>query len=100
MSKKLERDFQKELKKKLKKRFPGIIVTKNDEQDISGFPDLTLLYKDKYAVLELKRESTSVYQANQKHYLKKIREMGAYSASIHPENEEEILDELQQAFGA
>ena len=40
-----ENKFQADLKKELKSRFPGCIVTKLDSADILGFPDLLVLYK-------------------------------------------------------
>ena len=52
---KKESNFQAELKKELKKMFPGCIVTKLDSSDIQGIPDLLVLYKDKWATLENKR---------------------------------------------
>lgn len=92
-----ERDFQSKLIKELKKRFPGCIVYKNDTQYIQGFPDLTILYKNKWAILECKKSSNAPYQPNQKYYVKKANEM-SFSRVIYPENKEDILNELQRAF--
>ena len=39
-----ENKFQADLKKELKSRFPGCIVTKLDSADIQGIPDLELLW--------------------------------------------------------
>lgn len=47
----LESKFQSELIRELKKRFPGCIITKNDCNYIHGFPDITILYKDRWVVL-------------------------------------------------
>lgn len=96
---KLERDFQAHLIEQLYVMFDGCIVLKNDEQYLQGFPDLTILYQDKWAVLEVKASATSPLRPNQDYYVELLNGM-SYSAFIYPENEEEILNELQQAFGA
>lgn len=51
----LESKFQSDLKKELKNKFPGCIVMKADSADIQGIPDLLILYKDKWASLEVKK---------------------------------------------
>ena len=72
-------------------------VLKNDPNYIQGIPDLTVLYKDRWAALECKKSSTEHHQPNQDYY---IQTMGAmsYAAFVYPENREEVLHELQQAF--
>jgi hypothetical protein len=97
MSGKLERDFQRELIKDLEKRFPGSIVTKLDSSHIQGIPDLLILYKDRWATLECKRNKKASRQPNQKLYVNKMNDM-SFSRFIYPENREEVLGELQQAF--
>lgn len=77
--------------------FPGCIVLKNDPNYIQGFPDLTILYKDRWAVLECKKGNNAKRQPNQKHYVAKLNEMG-FSRFIYPENKKEVLDELQRAL--
>lgn len=94
---KLERDFQKNLIKKIKDRFVGCIVMKNDSSYIQGIPDLLVLYKDKWASLECKRRTGARKQPNQEYYVEKMNEM-SFSRFVSPENEEEVLDELQKTF--
>lgn len=99
MSKK-ESQFQAQLIRKLKEMFPGCIVLKNDANYIQGIPDLTVLYKNhQWALLECKRESEAQKRPNQTFYISKGKEMG-FASFICPENEEEVLHDLQQAFGA
>ena len=93
----LESEFQSELIKELKMIFPGCIVLKNDPDYIQGMPDLLMLYKDKWASLEVKRHKTAAHQPNQDYYVEKMNDM-SYSAFIFPENKEEILNEIQSAF--
>ena len=92
-----ESKFQANLKKKLKSMFPGCIVTKMDPTDIQGMPDLLILYKNKWATLELKRSRNATHQPNQDYYVDKMNEM-SFSRFIFPENEEEVLHELQQSL--
>lgn len=94
---KLERDFQAKLIRELKDRFDGCMVMKLDSSYIQGIPDLLVLYRDKWAVLEVKRSRNAKHRPNQDHYVKRMDGM-SFSRFIYPENEEEVLDELQQAF--
>lgn len=92
-----ENKFQSELKKKLKERFPGCIVTKMDSGDIQGLPDLLILYKDKWGTLENKRSAKAPKRPNQEYYVNKMNEM-SFSRFIYPENEEEVLADLEKMF--
>lgn len=94
---KLESSFQANLIRELKRIFPGCVVVKNDPNYIQGFPDLTVFYKDKWAVLECKKEANAKKQPNQEYYVGMLNEM-SFSSFIYPENKEEVLYELQQAF--
>ena len=93
----LESKFQADLKKELEKRFPGCIVTKLDSSYIQGIPDLLILWRDKWAVLECKKNGSAKKQPNQEYYVEKMNEM-SFSKFIYPENKEEVLNDLQQAF--
>jgi len=92
-----ESKFQRDLIKELEKLFPGCIVMKNDATYIQGIPDLTILYKDKWATLECKKSETSPFRPNQKRYIERMNGM-SFSSAIYPENREEVLHDLQQAF--
>lgn len=92
-----ESTFQRRLIRKLKKRFPGCIVLKNDANYIQGIPDLTIFYKDKWATLECKNKKEASHQPNQDYYVKTMSEM-SYSAFIYPENEIQVLKDLGMLF--
>lgn len=92
-----ESKFQSALIKELKKIFPGCMVLKNDSSYYQGIPDLLVLFEDKWAMLECKRSSTASHRPNQDYYIEKFGKM-SYASFISPENKEEVLDELQQAF--
>ena len=91
---KLESEFQGKLIKELKELFPGCI---NDPDYLQGIPDLLILYKDKWAMLECKKSSKASHRPNQKYYISKLNSM-SFARFIFPENKEEVLHELQQAF--
>lgn len=94
---KKESDFQKNLKKELKKLFPGCFITKLDSGDIQGIPDLLILYKDKWATLENKRARNAKKQPNQEYYVDMMDKM-SFSRFIYPENKDEVLNELKNKF--
>lgn len=91
----LERYFQANLIKEIECLFPGCIVTKVNTRQ--GLPDLLILYKNKWAMLECKRSETASRQPNQDYYVERLNRM-SFSRFIYPENKSEVLDELQQAF--
>lgn len=93
----LESQFQSKLIKKLKKIFPGCLVMKTDPTYIQGLPDLLILFNDRWAVLECKKSGTAIHRPNQDYYVDRMNEM-SFARFIYPENEEEILHDLQQAF--
>lgn len=95
----LERDYQAGLKKRIKKRFPGCMILKNDEQHIQGIPDLLILWKNRWAMLEVKRSAESFRRPNQTYYVKRLNGMG-FASFIYPENEEEVLDAVQRSFSS
>lgn len=92
-----ERDFQKNLIKEIKEMFPGCIVMKTDPDYIQGFPDLLILYEDKWACLEVKRSEDAKHQPNQDYYVWQLNTM-SFASFIFPGNKEEVLDELQRTF--
>jgi hypothetical protein len=95
---KLESVFQKELMDEIRQRYPGCVILKNDSGYIQGFPDWTILYKDKWAVLEAKKEEKASKRPNQEYYVRKLDEM-SYSRFVYPENREEVLAGLEKVFG-
>lgn len=96
--KKLEREFQPKLIEQLKQIFEGCVVMKLDSSYIQGIPDLIILFKNKWATLECKRESNSHKQPNQEYYVNMMNKM-SFSKFIYPENKEDVLNELQKFFG-
>lgn len=93
-SSRLESGFQDRLISDLKKRFPGALIFKMDQ--IQGIPDLLILYKDRWATLECKRNKARK-QPNQEYYVHLMDEM-SFSRFICPENKEDVLNELSRTF--
>lgn len=94
---KKESDFQKDLKKEILDRFEGSIVQKMDSGQIQGIPDLLILWRNKWAALECKKSASASKRPNQEYYVNKMNEM-SFARFICPENKEEVLNDLEQAF--
>lgn len=94
---KKENEYQSGLIDRIKQRFDGCIVLKNDSSYIQGIPDLTVLYKNRWATLECKEHAKAKHRPNQDHYVERMNNM-SFSAFIYPENEGEILDEMERSF--
>ena len=92
-----ESKFQSDLKKEIKNRFPGCIVTKMDSSDIQGIPDLLILHNDRWVSLENKKSANAPHRPNQDYYVNKMNEM-SFSRFIYPENKDEVLNEIEQYF--
>jgi hypothetical protein len=92
-----EAQYQAKLVKKLARIFPGCVVLKMDASYKQGILDLLILWDDHWATLEVKSSASADVQPNQDYYVKRLDEM-SFAAYIYPENEEEVLNALQQAF--
>ncbi len=95
----LENTFKTNLIKEIEELFPGSIVIHVNPNEIQGFPDLIVLYKNRWAALEGKKSEKASKQPNQEYYVDLCDEM-SFGRFIYPENKEEVLYELQQAFGS
>ena len=92
-----ERKFQNDLKKKSKALLPGAVIIEPDPHQRQGLPDLLILYKNQWAALECKRDRVAHHQPNQNYFVRKMYNM-SFARFIYPENEEEVLNELQESF--
>lgn len=97
MAGKSEGDFKAETIDRIEKIFPGCIVTKLDASLKGGIPDVLILYGDKWATLEFKKSAKANKRPNQEYYVNLMDDM-SFSRFIFPENVEEVLYDLQQAF--
>lgn len=95
-----EAAFQAKLIRRLKQTFPGCVVLKNDANYLQGILDLTLLTREGFwACLEVKAERDSRRRPNQDYYVHLLDEM-SFAAYVYPDNVEEVLTALQQAFAS
>lgn len=94
----LENKFKTDLCREIEEIFPGSIVIHLDPNEYQGIPDILILYKNKWAALEGKRSAKAHHQPNQDYYVDIMNKM-SFSAFIYPENKEEVLRDLQRAFG-
>lgn len=93
----VERDFQAKLIKEIKKNFPGCVILKNDSGYIQGFPDLLVLYKNRWACLEVKKSAKASHRPNQDYWVDKLSKM-SFAKFIWPENKKEVLDDMGRSF--
>lgn len=91
----LEKDYQERLIKKIKNMLNNdCIVLKNESFNHQGLPDLTILYRNRWAMLEVKASTESSHRPNQEWWINHINNTGAFAAFVYPENESYVLDIL------
>lgn len=93
----VERDFQAKLIKEIKDIFDGCIVMKNDSSYIQGIPDLLVLYKNRWASLEVKKNAKASRRPNQEYYVERMDTM-SFSRFVCPENKDEVINDLHLYF--
>jgi hypothetical protein len=94
-----ESAFQQKFIRRLRDTFPGCVILKNDPQYQQGILDLTLLWHNMWAALEIKGSRTATLRPNQDYFVDKLDDM-SFAAYVYPENEEEILRALQETFAS
>lgn len=95
----LEKRFQADLIRELKRLLPGCVVYKSDSQSVTGIPDITILYENKWALLECKKSEKAYRTRAQIHNVAKMNAM-SFASFIYPENRKEVLDALQRSLRA
>ncbi|MET0786548.1 MAG: hypothetical protein ABWY25_07580 [Paenisporosarcina sp.] len=93
-----ESQYQTRLIKRLRQLLPECIILKNDPTYMQGVPDILILFGDRWAMLEIKLTGDSSYQPNQEYYVGLLNEM-SFAAFVNPQNEEDVLYDLQFALG-
>ncbi len=90
--------YKARLMKELELRFPGCVIIHLDPNTVhQGVPDMLILYRNKWAMLETKAAANSAKRPNQEFFVNFYNEL-AFAAFIYPEIEEDVLNDLQQAF--
>lgn len=89
--------YQRGLKKRIEELLPGCVIIKNDPEQRQGLPDLLVLYLSNWAMLEVKASENAPERPNQGYYVDLFNSM-SFAAFIFPENEEEVLYDLQRSL--
>lgn len=92
-----EAAFKRRFFQRLRDRFPGCEIVRTDSSSQQGMLDHVVLFGPYWAALEFKKSPLARRQPNQEFYVKRLDRMG-YAAFVYPENEDEVLDALEQAF--
>jgi hypothetical protein len=93
----LENRFKTNLTRELRDMFPGCIILHMDPNEIQGIPDLLILFENKWAALEGKKNANASIRPNQEYYVDLMDQM-SFASFIYPENKDEVLDALYLHF--
>ena len=80
-----------------KELLPGSLVLHLDANLLQGIPDTQVLFGMRWGFLEFKRSARAVIQPNQQYYVDLLDRM-SFARFIYPENEMEVLRELECAL--
>lgn len=86
----LERDFQADTIKLIKRLLPGVRCLKNDSGYQQGIPDFSIFYGTAWAWLEFKKSPNEDPEPNQEFFVMWADE-NSFGAFIFPENRDEVL---------
>lgn len=92
-----ESSYKQQVFGRIRRRFPGCVIIRADTEHQQGMPDNFILWGPCWASLEFKASAKASRRPNQDHYVQQLNEM-SFAAFIFPENEDEVLDALEQAF--
>jgi len=81
----------------IEQMFDGAIVLTGNAQSRQGIPDTVVLWRDRWAALEFKRNARAIHQPNQDYYVNLMDRM-SFADFIFPENRGEVLHALQSTF--
>ncbi len=93
-----ETTYQLRLINRIQRRFTNCVVLKNDPRYVQGVPDIIILYGNTWAMLEVKMDAQANVQPNQAYYIDLFDSM-SFASFINPKIEEDVLNDLQRAFG-
>jgi hypothetical protein len=93
----LENKFKTKLIKEIKQRFPGCLVVHLDPNEIQGIPDILILFNNRWAALEGKKNASASHRPNQDYYVNLMDRM-SFARFIFPENAQEVMNELERTF--
>lgn len=91
--------FKTKFIKNLQLEFPDCVVMLTDAQYQQGVPDILMLVGDAWFAFEVKAAANSSRRPNQEWWVDILNRL-SYASFVYPENEREVLDEVQQALEA
>jgi len=94
-----ESRFEARLIREIEEQYPGAVTLKMYPNYLQGFPDRLILFENTWASLETKRSEIASKRKNQDYWVNLLNNM-SFARFVFPENKDEVLDELQQTFGA
>lgn len=89
--------FQDKLLHDLNTLFPDCQILKNDSSYQQGIPDLLILFRNKWALLEVKKSANERPRPNQPWFVA-WGQRNSFGAFIYPENKSTVLEELAEYF--
>lgn len=92
-----EGKFQSELVNSLEEIFTGCMIQKNDANYRQGVPDLLILFRNKWALLECKKSKDAKARPNQKYYVA-WADRNSFGSFIYPENRDQVIKDLLHFF--
>ena len=92
-----EGKFQDALKTSLEEIFTGCLVLKNDPNLQQGIPDLLILFRDKWAFLEVKKSAKEKPRPNQPYWVA-WGAQHSFGTFVYPENRDEVIKGLFEFF--
>lgn len=92
-----EGKFQDALKTSLEEIFVGCLILKNDANLQQGVPDLLILFRDKWAFLEVKKSGKEKPRPNQPYWVA-WGQKHSFGSFVFPENRDEVIKELFEFF--
>lgn len=72
-------------------------MIKTDPTYLQGIPDLLILYRGRYAALEVKNDKNASHRPNQDFYVKKMNQDG-FASFIDPSNMNSVIDQTMAYF--
>ena len=90
--------FASHIRQRIECEYEGCLVIHLDPNDVhQGIPDFLILYRNRWAMLEVKKSRTAKRQPNQQYWVDYYDQM-SFAAVIYPENEELIFDAMEHTL--
>lgn len=93
----LESKFKKQFVSKLRDILPFVEFFEPDPERTRSAPDMLVVGRRTWAALEFKRSKDATHRANQDRNIERLNKLG-YATFVYPENEMEVLNDLEELF--